>query len=49
MLAEVEASRITTAELEMQTAPPIAAATGVVILPGTSAPPRLVSTKNELW
>jgi hypothetical protein len=31
MLADVEASRISTAELEMQTAPAVAAATGGIV------------------
>jgi len=35
MLAEVEASRISTAELEMQTAPAIAAAVGGSVRTGT--------------
>ena len=38
MLAEVAASRISTAELEMQAAPAVAAAVGGIVLTGTGAP-----------
>ena len=53
MLAEVAASRISTAELEMQAAPAVAAAVGDIggidgILIGTGALPR-VMTKYRLW
>ena len=48
MLAEVAASRISTAELEMQTAPAVAAATGGIVLTCTSNAPR-VMTKDGLW
>jgi hypothetical protein len=49
MLAEVAASRISTAELEMQAAPAVAAAVGDIggILIGTGALPR-VMTKDRL-
>jgi len=46
MLADVDASFITTAELEMQAAPSSAAATGVPVLPGPAAPFPGPVTKN---
>jgi hypothetical protein len=48
MLAEVAASFINTAELEMQTAPAVAAATGGIVLTGTGAL-LCVMTKARLW
>ena len=48
MLGEVAASRISTAELEMQTAPAVAAATGGIVLTCTSNAPH-VMTKDGLW
>jgi hypothetical protein len=54
MLAEVEASRMSTAELEMQTAPAVAAAIGGIVLTGMSAvlPARhdgACHDQNALW
>jgi hypothetical protein len=48
MLAEVAASRISTAELEMHTAPAMAAATGGIVVTGTGTLP-VVMTKDRLW
>ena len=41
MLADVSASRISTAELEMQAAPAIAAAAGGIVLRGIGAHPAV--------
>jgi hypothetical protein len=57
MLADVSASRISTAELEMQAAPAVAAAAGGIVLRGigvlrrclTLGHDRNVMTKNGLW
>jgi hypothetical protein len=59
MLAEVEASRISTAELDMQAAPAVAAAVGGIVFTGIvllasggvlrRSHDRNVMTKNWLW